>query len=252
MIEPILDRSMSPARRWKHVLFVCARFLVIPVLRVLIRLRIRGVSNVPASGGAIVICNHLGWFDPLLLIAASPRPILFMAKEEVLAIRGLSWIARRAGAFPVRRGRPDRTALRHAQARLDDGLLVGMYPEGTRSTTGGLTRPYDGASLIAVRSGVPIIPCAVIGSEVLPGSGVRSGRRLSYPRITVVFGEAFMLVAENEDGSKRQLSDLSEAMMNEIARLLPERYRGIYLDNAGTRSAAVSRDHVQFAGVRDR
>lgn len=186
-----------------------------------------------------MICNHLGWFDPLLLLASSPRPILFMAKEEVLSIRVVRWFALQAGVFPVKRGQPDRRALRHAQSRLADGLLIGMFPEGTRSTTGGLKNPFDGASMVALRTGAPIIPCAVVGTEHLPGSSVRGGRRSRYPRVTVVFGEPFTLRAERDDGTRRSLDELTDAMMIEIARLLPERYRGIYTDRAADVHPAV-------------
>lgn len=249
MIEPVFDRSMTFERRWKHALFVVTRFFVVPLLRLVVRLRIRGLNNVPTRGGAIVICNHVGWFDPLLLLCASPRPILFMAKEEIFKVRIVRGFALQAGAFPVKRGRPDRTALRHAQSRLNDGLLVGMFPEGTRSLTGGLKAPFDGASLVALRSGAPIIPCAVVGAEVLPGSGLRGRKRFVYPRITAVFGEPFMLDGVSADGSNRSLEDLTDAMMIEIARLLPVRYRGVYADRSGSSHDAVRKVDVRFTGV---
>jgi 1-acyl-sn-glycerol-3-phosphate acyltransferase len=242
----VLDRSMSFERRWKHALFISARFVVVPLLRIFVRIRIRGIRHVPKRGGAIVICNHLGWFDPLLLLASSPRPILFMAKEEVLNVRVVKWFALQAGVFPVKRGRPDRSALRHAQSRLADGLLIGMFPEGTRSTTGGLKSPFDGASMVALRTGAPIIPCAIVGTEEMPGSGLRDGRRSKYPRVTVVFGEAFTLQSVAEDGKRRGLEDLTDAMMIEIARLLPGRYRGIYADRADVPHPAVQRSGVKF------
>jgi len=252
MIEPILDRSMTFERRWKHALFVSTRFVVVPFLRIALRMRIRGLRNVPKRGGAIVICNHLAWLDPILLLAASPRPILFMAKEEAMNIPVARWFARQAGAFPVKRGSPDRKALRHAQSRLASGLLVGMFPEGTRSTTGGLKSPFDGASLLAARTGAPIIPCALIGTDALPGSGSKNGGAQGrFPRITVVFGEAFTLATEGEDGRRRSLDDLTDAMMIEIARLLPLRYRGIYAESSSAQHPAVQRDNVRFAGLTD-
>ena len=97
MIDPLFDNNLSPIRRFKHGLFLLARAILLPILRVLIRFQISGTENVPRSGGAIVICNHLGWFDPILLDAACPRPILFMAKEQVMAFPVLRWFARQAG-----------------------------------------------------------------------------------------------------------------------------------------------------------
>jgi 1-acyl-sn-glycerol-3-phosphate acyltransferase len=102
-------------RRAKHAVFATARLFVLPGLRVGIRMNVFGLDNVPKRGGALVICNHLGWFDPVLLMAASPRPILWMAKAEFVKYPILRWFAFQAGAFPVRRGQADRQALRHAQ-----------------------------------------------------------------------------------------------------------------------------------------
>jgi 1-acyl-sn-glycerol-3-phosphate acyltransferase len=248
MIDPIRDPHMSLERRWKHAVFLGARVVIVPLLRLTLRMRIYGLKNVPRRGGALVICNHLDWFDPVLLLAASPRPILFMAKAEFLGYRVLRWFAFQAGAFPVRRGQPDRAALRHAQSRLAVGMLVGMFPEGTRSSTGGLKDPFPGASLIAVRSNAPVIPCALIGTEDLPLSGINDERQKRYPRISAIFGEPFMLRLVRDDGSKFSLDELTDAMMIEIARLLPEQYRGIYADRAGVSHPAVSRDAITFTG----
>jgi 1-acyl-sn-glycerol-3-phosphate acyltransferase len=248
MIDPVLDRRLSFERRWKHALFLSTRGVVLPLLRVGMRMEVFGISNVPRRGGAVVICNHLDWFDPILLLAASPRPILFMAKAEFLEYPVLRWFALQAGAFPVRRGRPDRAALRHAEQRLGDGMLVGMFPEGTRSRTGGLKEPFDGASLVAVRSHAPVIPCALTGTEDLPLSGAPPSRR-RIPKVTAMFGAPFLLDVTAADGTKRGLDELTDAMMIEIARLLPERYRGCYADQASAPHPAVRRADVRFTGA---
>lgn len=253
MIEPVFDRRMSGIRRYKHGLFLTARLVVLPALRLGLRLRVYGLGNVPKRGGALVICNHVDWFDPALLSAAAPRPIHWMAKAEVLTLPVLSWIAVQSGAFPVERGKPDRAALRHAQGLLDAGLLVGMFPEGTRSSTGGLKEPFAGASLVALRSNAPIIPCALIGTVDLPLSGLkdRTGRKRRYPKVSVVIGEPFVLDHLDADGRKRGLDELTDAMMIEIARLLPTSYRGLYADRAATAHPAVRRDNLRFTGLDD-
>ncbi|MEX1158028.1 MAG: lysophospholipid acyltransferase family protein [Thermomicrobiales bacterium] len=250
MIEPILDTNLNFPRRLKHAGFVSARWFVLPGLRVVLRMRVFGLDNVPKRGGAMIISNHLGWFDPVLLVAASPRPILWMAKAEFIKYPFLRWFAFQAGAFPVRRGRVDRHALRHAQQLLDDGMLVGMFPEGTRSRTGGMIEPFGGASLIALRANAPIIPCALVGTERLPLSGFKpAGRR--YPKVTALFGEPFTLEHVAPDGTKRSLDDLTDAMMIEVARMLPERYRGIYAGRSDTPHPAVRRDSIAFTGLSD-
>lgn len=248
MIDPILDRRLSPRRRWKHGLFVSARAVVVPVLRLSIRMKIYGLKHIPRRGGAVVICNHLDWFDPVLLLSASPRPILWMAKAEFLKWPVLREIALYAGAFPVERGRADLTAIRHAQGLLNDGMLVGMFPEGTRSRSGGLQEPFAGASLVASRAGAPVIPCALVGTEHLPLTG-RKPKRRRYPKVMAVFGEPFVLDNRALDGRKYSLEELTDAMMIEIARLLPKGYRGVYADRADASHPAVRRDRVVFTGL---
>ncbi|MDQ3548784.1 MAG: 1-acyl-sn-glycerol-3-phosphate acyltransferase [Chloroflexota bacterium] len=248
MIEPILDKNLNVPRRLKHAGFVSARWIVLPGLRVGLRMKVFGLDNIPKRGGALVICNHLGWFDPVLLVAASLRPMLWMAKAEFIKYPFLRWMAYQTGAFPVRRGQVDRQALRHAQQLLDDGMLVGMFPEGTRSRTGGLIEPFGGASLIALRAHAPIIPCALIGTERLPLSGFKPAHR-RYPKVTALFGEPFTLEHIAPDGTKRSLDDLTDAMMIEIARILPEQYRGIYADHCDAPHPAVRRDTIVFTGL---
>lgn len=248
MIDPILDRNLNFERRWKHAGFVSARWFVLPALRLGLRMKVFGLGNVPKRGGALIICNHLGWFDPVLLVAASPRPILWMAKSEFIKYPFVRWLAFQAGAFPVRRGQADRQALRHAQGLLNDGMLVGMFPEGTRSRSGGLIEPFGGASLIALRSKAPIIPCALVGTEGLPLSGSKPSTKRRYPKIAAIFGDPFTLDQLAPDGSKYSLDDLTDAMMIEIARLLPTPYRGIYADRCDASHPAVRRDSIVFTG----
>jgi 1-acyl-sn-glycerol-3-phosphate acyltransferase len=139
--------------------------------------------------------------------------------------------------------------LRHAQALLDDGMLVGMFPEGTRSKTGGLKEPFGGASLVALRSKAPIIPCALVGTEGLPLSGSKPVVRRRYPKVAAIFGEPFTLEHVAAGGSKRSNDDLTDAMMIEVARLLPEQYRGIYADRCATPHPAVGREAIVFTGM---
>ncbi len=123
-----------------------------------------------------------------------------------------------------------------------------MFPEGTRSRTGGLIEPFGGASLVALRSNAPIIPCALVGTEGLPLSGSKPKRKRRYPKIAAIFGEPFTLEHVADDGTKRSLDDLTDAMMIEIARLLPEPYRGIYADRCDQSHPAVRRDAIVFTG----
>jgi 1-acyl-sn-glycerol-3-phosphate acyltransferase len=116
---------------------------------------------------------------------------------------------------------------------LRDHFLVGVFPEGTRSTTGGLKDVYPGVALIALKSGVPILPTAIVGSDTLPFNG-RKGRRRGKgrPKVTVRIGKPFHLPAKTPDGRRQDMAELTDIMMIHIARLLPEEYRGNYAERA--------------------
>ncbi|MDP2954088.1 MAG: lysophospholipid acyltransferase family protein, partial [Chloroflexota bacterium] len=128
------------------------------------------------------------------------------------------------GAFPVRRGEPDRRALRQAEAVLREGLALGMFPEGTRSRTAQLQRPKAGTSLIALGAGAPILPVGISGSEAISGLGFIFRR----PKITVNVGRSFTLPRREGKVTAAQLDRLSDVIMEHIADLLPESYRGVY------------------------
>lgn len=221
---------LSRRRKIKTLIFLTARLFVVPLLRLLIRFRIEGLEHVPRSGPALVAANHLHNADPVLIIAAFTRPVLFMAKKELFAVPLVRWFVRQSGAFPVDRGRPDRQALRQAEQLLREGMLVGIFPEGTRSVTGGLQPPHPGIGLLIRRNpDVPIIPVAIWGTEVLPFNGTKGRKPLrGWPRVTVRIGAPIRLLMP--DDRERTAEEIADAVMVAIARLLPEQYRGVYRD----------------------
>jgi 1-acyl-sn-glycerol-3-phosphate acyltransferase len=220
----------------KVLIFETARFFVVPLLRLVIRFRIEGLEHVPPVGPALVVANHLHNADPVLIIAAYTRPVLFMAKKELFSVPVIRWFVRQSGAFPVDRGKPDRAALRQAEKLLSEGMLVGIFPEGTRSVTGGLSAPHPGVALLALRTGVPIIPTAIWGTEVLPFNGYKGRvRGRGWPRVTVRIGQPFRIAVHDEAGQRRPLDDVVEEIMLAIARLLPPQYRGIYSAHSALR-----------------
>lgn len=212
--------------------FTIARIVLLALCRVLMRMKIVGIENVPLTGGILVVSNHLHNADPVLVSIACPRPLHYMAKKELMGIPLLGRLIRFGGAFPVDRGKADRQAIVTATEKLDQGIAVGMFPEGTRSVTRQINRVLPGAGLIALRGNAPIVPAAITGSERLPFNGskqLRPGESLErgWWKVTITFGEPFTL-EPREDGKRMTSEEAINLAMTRVAELLPESYRGIY------------------------
>jgi 1-acyl-sn-glycerol-3-phosphate acyltransferase len=212
------------------------RALVLVLFRLLFRVRIERVETVPKGGPLLVVSNHLHNADPILTVAAFPRAIHYMAKKEIFDVPGLAWFARLNGAFPVNRGKADRNAIKRAEGALQQGIVVGMYPEGTRSVTRSLQSAHTGAGMLALRTGVPVLPLVVTGTERLPLNGkkgrLQSSAKMPNPGhkgVRLHFGEPF--IVPRFIGERKVSSDeATEIIMIEIARLLPPDYRGAYAE----------------------
>jgi 1-acyl-sn-glycerol-3-phosphate acyltransferase len=193
-------------------------------LRIFGRWEVRGRRNVPRSGPLLVVANHLNNSDPPLLGASIPRRLRFMAKVELFQKGLLSLPIRLFGGFPVRRFEADLRALRRAQELLADGEAVALLPEGTRNRHGtGMQRVYPGAALLALRTGAPILPVGITGSQQIRNPSVL----LKHPRITVTIGEVFHLTRTGRV-NRAAVEAASIEMMQHVAALLPPEYRGIW------------------------
>jgi 1-acyl-sn-glycerol-3-phosphate acyltransferase len=198
---------------------VIARALFVLVTR----WEVRGRGNIPAEGAVLVVANHLNLTDPPLLAISLWRKTIFMAKEELFRSPLSAYFVGSFGAFPVHRGKLDRKALRQSQQVLTDGLALIMFPEATRSKSAHLQRAFPGSALIAMRSGVPILPVGISGTERIKGMGWVLRR----PRITVNIGRPFYLPASSRL-TRAELIENTDLIMEHIAELLPPKYRGVY------------------------
>lgn len=194
------------------------------LLRLLTRWRVEGKENVPVQGSLIIVSNHLNLIDPPLLSASIQRRIVFMAKEELFHSLFLGPLVRGWHAFPVRREQLDREALRQAQQVLSEGLALGMFPEGARSATAQMQQAYAGASLVALRSGAPILPVGITGTEKLRNPFALLRR----PEVTVNIGRPLSLPPLDGKLRRDQLASVTDFIMAHIAELLPQSYRGAY------------------------
>lgn len=201
--------------------YVVANWLLRGLLRTLTRLSVEGRENLPDAGAAIVVANHTHIVDPPVLACLLPRRVTYMAKQEAFDAPFMGIIVRAYGAFPVRRGQPDRAALRRAEAVVRGGGVLGMFPEGTRSQTGALRAAYPGAALVAVRTRAPVVPVGIDGTDQLFPSLLRARR----PRLRVRIGPPFYA---GRDDARTDLSTATDDMMRSIATLLPPERRGAY------------------------
>lgn len=194
------------------------------LLLLLTRWRVKGKENVPAQGPLIIASNHLSLVDPPLLSASIQRRIVFMAKEELFHSLIFGPLVRGWRAFPVRRGLLDREALRQAQQVLEEGLVLGMFPEGQRSVSAKMQRAYDGASLVALRSGAPVLPVGITGTEKLRNPIAL----LCRPEVVVNIGKPLSLRPTDGRLTRGQVASATNLIMLRIAELLPQSYRGVY------------------------
>ena len=224
MYQPHRTRANRFARQW--ILSLCD-FL----FSIFCRRQVRGIENIPKNGPLLVVSNHVSYADQYLLVISLNQEMIFMAKEELFRYQPLKFLVESFGAFPVRRGGMDRKALSEAGQVLDQGLTLFMFPEGTRSKNGKLKPAYPGTALIALHNRVPILPVGITGMEFAEKDPF--WLVFHRPQITVNIGRPFHLNAPSSKPNKTQLKELAGYIMEQIAALLPPRYRGHYGDGGG-------------------
>jgi glycerol-3-phosphate dehydrogenase (NAD(P)+) len=166
------------------------RWIVKPAILVYFRLRRLGREHLP-SGSVILAANHRSFLDPFAIGCCNPRPIYFVAKEELFRNALVGWFLNCMGAFPVRRGQSDEESVNTSLALLERGQAVVIFPEGTRIRSGSLAKPKRGVGRLALQSGAPVVPIAITGSEHARDGWkikpvrvhVRIGAALTYPRV---------------------------------------------------------------------
>ena len=184
--------------------------ILTPVLRVCFRPWVEGGAHVPAAGGAILASNHLSFSDSIFLPLVVPRKVTFLAKMDYFTGKGVKGKLTKGffagvGQVPIDRsgGAASEAALRTAQRILDDGHLLGLYPEGTRSPDGRLYRGKTGIARMALQTGVPVLPVAMINTDVVQPTGkivpnlgrvgIRIGRPLDFSRYAGMEDDRFVL-----------------------------------------------------------
>lgn len=199
--------EMTPFYKW-------SKRIGAPLIRAYFRVEVRGMGNVPSTGPAILASNHTSFLDHFVVPAIVPRGIRYLAKAELFEGRVSRWLFTHWGQIPVRRGKGDEGALRTALSVLEEGHLLGIYPEGTRSPDGRLYKGHTGVARIALASGAPVVPVAMIGAfDALP-----KGRTLPRPhQVRVAFGPAMTFTGDPTPARCREVTD---TVMEAIGALL--------------------------------
>jgi 1-acyl-sn-glycerol-3-phosphate acyltransferase len=206
------------------------RFVINLILRLVAHIDIFGLENIPSSGSSILATNHLGRLDPLLAYYILNRQdIIMFVAEKYRQIPVFRWFVKQLDAIFIERFNADFHAMRVALNRLRQGGVLVIAPEGTRSPTGALIEGRSGVSYLAAKTGVPIVPVALTGSE--DKVVIAQLRRLRRVHITVRVGKPFVLSPIDDQDRDEVLQRYTEEIMCKIAALLPPSYRGVYADH---------------------
>jgi glycerol-3-phosphate dehydrogenase (NAD(P)+) len=162
-----------------------------PFFHAYFRMQRIGREHIPESGPCIIAANHRSFLDPFIIGTLVRRPVYFVAKQELFRNRLQAWFLNSLGAFPIDRGNADQDAMATAREVLERGDVVVIFPEGTRIRPGALGRPKRGVGRLALETGAPVVPVAVIGTEAIRRGWrirphkvrIRAGRPLTFPRV---------------------------------------------------------------------
>lgn len=178
-------------------------FLVIIVYRP----KITGKENIPKEGAALITPNHVHALDSAVILTTNKRQVSFMAKEELYKNGFIKWLAKIFNIFPVRRGGKDLEAIKTSLKILKSGQMMAMFPEGTRNGLAKGVKPKNGAIMIAIKSGAPIIPCGV------------KGTCKPFTKVTLNYGKPITYSKDTDIQNKELMDKLTKELMDEIVRL---------------------------------
>lgn len=200
------------------------------IFHVLTRMEVTGADYIPAEGGCLLVTNHISRLDTPALLVAATRRIYPLAADKYKSFPVFNWLLNISEAIWINRTEFDREALLNSIAVLKRGDVLGIAPEGTRSRSGALQKAKSGVAFLAARTGVPIVPVGITGTNTM----MQDFSHLRRMRICVTFGEAFYLPKYGKLTAD-ELNATTDLIMGRLAVLLPPHYRGVYAAvSAGT------------------
>ena len=182
-------------------------------LRVALKFKVFGQRNIPRQGAFLFASNHVSNLDPVIMGSVCTRKTAFFAKEELFQKKILGWWLKGCWAFPVRRGKGDRAALKQAIDLLKNGRPLVFFPQGTRVRTGEQENVFPGAGFLVAKTGVPVVPVYIHGSDKAMAPGTKKIRRAE---VNVHIGEPVSF----PEG--RSYEEISQGIMDAIYKLSPQ------------------------------
>ena len=189
--------------------------IIRPFVRILYRLKVIVLENIPEKNGVIICPNHTSNADPVVLAVSLKRQIYFMAKAELFKNKILRKLFKMVGAFPVERGKRDSSAIDNAEKILKNGEQLGLFIEGTRSKTDDFLRPKTGCAMIAYKTGATIIPVCITGTgehklKIFKKNIVSIGKPITMNQLNIT------------EGTGKEFREASRFIMESIKKLSPD------------------------------
>ena len=183
-MSPTADSSPHPTRR--NIVWLTLQSMMRVVFMFWLRFQARGLENVPKTGGGLVLINHQSFLDPPLVGVALQRPVSYLARDSLFRVPVIGWILRNTYVMAINRDAPGTASIRTALQRMNNGFLVGLFPEGTRSPDGNVGEFKPGFISMIRRAKVPVYPVGIAGAhEAMPRGGVRFWPQ----KVRVVYGK---------------------------------------------------------------
>lgn len=229
-----MERPPSSSGSVANVAYWVLKVVLTPIFLVLWRVRVEGAENLPKSGPAILAANHQSFCDSFFLPLVVARKVTFLAKAEYFDHFKTAWFFKAAGQIPIRRdgGAASERAILTAREVLNQGDLLGLYPEGTRSTDGLVHKGRTGVARLSRECGVAVIPVGIIGTADVQPLDAKLMR--PFHSVTIRFGSPTQMppVTDPTDPLKGHdhavCRSFTDALMHEIARLCEREYRDDY------------------------
>lgn len=194
------------------MIYNIVKFICNAVIHMVFKIRPEGIDDFPTDGAVIVYSNHRSMWDPVIICCLLKRPIFFMAKDELFRNAVMRFVMENLHAFPVKRGTPDRKAIKRALEVLNQKQVLGIFPEGTRSKDGKLQEPEPGVALLAAKSkDVTLVPVAINTNY----------KWLSH--VNVIFGKPLKFDSYHKEGERlnsQELREISIALFDEVSKLI--------------------------------